>query len=165
MLWELQAEFDEDGPREELLHDKLEAQAPEYGPLLGAIRAYEAFVRGLQDDFDLLRAETGRPDARGFVVPRVATDREFEQSVSRLHERFETAHQALGGVSLASGTLPVLFTERFGVFAEPMDAATCALALCTHHETVQRKKSAEGKRPWFDRLGQDRVYIRHPYRG
>ena len=28
----------------------------------------------------------------------------------------------------------------------------------------QRSKSADGKRPWFDSLGQDRIYIRHQFR-
>lgn len=163
-LWELQTEFDDDGFQEELLHNELEARAPEYRPLLGAIRGYETFVRSLHDGFDLLRAEAARPDAQGFAVPQIAADPDFERSVSGLHERFEAAHHALGEVNLASGALPGLFTDRFGVFAEPMDAAACALALCTHHETVQRKKSADGKRPWFDRLGQDRIYIRHAYR-
>ena len=45
-----------------------------------------------------------------------------------------------------------------------MATGACALALCAHHETVQRAKSADGKRPWFDRIGQDRIYIRHAYR-
>ena len=153
-----------DGFQEELLHDQLEARAAEYGPLLRAIRGYEAFVRSLQDGFDVLRAEAAGLDAQGFAVPRIAADQDFERSVSGLHERFETAHHALGDVNLADGALPNLFTERFGAFAEPMNAAACALALCTHHETVQRKKSADGKRPWFDWLGQDRIYIRHAYR-
>ena len=163
-LWELQAKFEDDGFQEELLHDQLEARAPEYGPLLRAIHGYEAFVRSLQDGFDVLRAEAAGLDTQGFAVPRIAADQDFERSVSGLHERFETAHHALGDVNLADGALPSLFTERFGAFAEPMNAAACALALCTHHETVQRKKSADGKRPWFDRLGQDRIYIRHAYR-
>ena len=163
-LWELQAEFEDDGFREEVLHDQLEARAPEYGPLLRAIRGYEAFARSLQDGFDVLRAEAARPDAQGFVVPRIAADQDFERSVSGLHKRFEVAYQALGDMNLASGALSASFTERFGAFAEPMNAAASALALCTHHETVQRKKSADGKRPWFDRLGQDRIYIRHAYR-
>ena len=112
----------------------------------------------------MLRAEAAGLDAQGFAVPRIAADQDFERSVRGLHERFETAHHALGDVNLADGALPNLFTERFGAFAEPMNAAACALALCTHPETVQRKKSADGKRPWFDRLGQDRIYIRHAYR-
>ena len=61
-------------------------------------------------------------------------------------------------------SLQNLFGERFQMFAEPMDADACALTLCEHHVKVQRGKSAEGKRPWFDRLGQDRIYVRHAYR-
>ncbi|MGD9713287.1 MAG: hypothetical protein AB7V46_14635, partial [Thermomicrobiales bacterium] len=49
-------------------------------------------------------------------------------------------------------------------FAEPLDAAACALALCSHHEKVQRAKSADGKRPWFHRLGKNSIYVRHAYR-
>jgi hypothetical protein len=45
-----------------------------------------------------------------------------------------------------------------------MDARQCALALCVLHEAVQRGKSFEGKRSWFDRIGPDRIYIRHQYR-
>jgi hypothetical protein len=45
-----------------------------------------------------------------------------------------------------------------------MDAAACAVTLCSHHEAIQRAKSAEGKRPWFDRISRDRIYVRHAYR-
>lgn len=164
ILWGLQEKFEDDGFQEEMLHEQLEARAPEYGPLLRAIRRYEAFARSLQDGFDVLRSEAARPDAQGFAVPGIAADQDFERSARGLHERFETAHHALDDVSFADGALPNLFTERFGAFAEPMNAAPCALALCTHHETVQREKSSDGKRSWFDRLGQDRIYIRHAYR-
>ncbi len=46
-----------------------------------------------------------------------------------------------------------------------MNPAQCTLAICEHHETIQKYKSADGKRPWFDRLGPDRIYMRHRYRG
>ena len=77
-------------------------------------------------------------------------------------ERFAAAHRALGEAT----TPPVqnLFDERFGKLAEPMDAQTCARVLCEHHERIQRAKSVEGKRPWFDRIGSDRIYIRPAYR-
>jgi hypothetical protein len=164
MLWELQAGFDNDNFREELLHDRLEAKEPRYGTLLAAIRAYEAFCRSLQDAFDVLRAEAARPDAQGFVVPSIAGDTDFKQSIRGLSGRFAAAHRTLGEVSVSSVSLQNLFAERFKRFGEPMDAGACALALCDHHEDVQRRKSADGKRPWFDRLGNDRIYIRHAYR-
>jgi len=163
-IWKLQAEFADDGFREELLHNRLEKQEPDYGSLLRAIRAYETFARSLQDAFDVLKAEATGRDAQGFVIAGIARDPDFKRSVKGLHERFEAAHNALGEVTLTSVSLQNLFGQRFGAFAEPMEPAVCGLALCTHHEAVQRAKSADGKRPWFDRIGQDRVYIRHNYR-
>jgi len=164
MLWKLQAEFDDEEFQQEALHDLLEEREPGYGPLLGAIRAYEAFSRSLQDAFDVLKAEAASVDSQGFAVPSIAQDEGFQQSVQDLHGRFERAHHALGEVTIASVSLQNLFCERFGAFAEPLNAGSCALALCTHHEAVQRAKSADGKRPWFDRIGNNRIYIRHAYR-
>lgn len=163
-IWQLQAEFDDEKFLEESLHERLEKLEPEYGPLLEAIRAYEAFSRSLQDAFDVLKAKAAGLDAQGFVVPEIAGDDAFKRSVKSLYEQFEAAHNALAEVTIAHVSLPYLFWERFGAFAEPMDAGDCALALCSHHEAVQRAKSADGKRPWFDRIGRDRIYIRHAYR-
>ena len=146
-LWELLATHEEDEVPEERLHAALERQTPAYGALVQAIRAYEAFARGLQDAFDVLRAEAAAPDARGFVVPDVARNETFRASVTRLDERFAAAHRALGEIAATAFSLPNLFDERFGKLAEPMDAPTRALALCEHHEAVQRAKSAAGKRP------------------
>jgi len=164
MIWRLQSEFVGDEFSEELLHNRLEEREPTYGPILTAIRAYEAFSRRLQDAFDVLKAEAARLDAQGFAIPEIARDKDFNRSVQALNQRFEAAHNALGEIAVASISLQNLFDERFASFAEPMDAATCALSLCTHHETVQRAKSADGKRPWFDRIGVDRIYVRHAYR-
>lgn len=161
-IWQLQADFDGDEYREELLHDRLETREPGYRRLLGGIRAYEVFARSLQDGFDTLGAEAARLDAQGFAVPEIARDADFKRSVTNLHERFEKAHHALGEVTLTSVSLQNLFDERFGAFSEPMDAGACALALCAHHEAIQKAKG--DKRPWFDRIGHDRIYLRHAYR-
>ena len=163
-LWELQANSAEEEIQEERLHTDLEGRVPTYGALVQAIRNYEAFARSLQDAFNVLRAEAAAPDARGFVIPHVARNEAFQASVNRLDERFAAAHRALGEVTATAFSLPNLFDERFGRLAEPMDARDCALALCQHHEEIQRAKSAAGKRPWFDRIGGDRIYIRQAYR-
>jgi hypothetical protein len=163
-LWELQAEFDDEGFREEPLHNRLEKLAPQYRLLLQGIRAYEAFARSLQAAFDTLKAEAAGFDALGFFVPDIAKDKDFALSVRGLHKKFEAAHRALSEVPPGSFSFQNLFDERFGSFAEPMDNATCALALCLHHERIQASKSVAGKRPWFDRIGQDRIYVRHQYR-
>lgn len=163
-IWQLQAEFSNDGFQEEELHNRLELIAPDYSPLLAAIRAYEGFARSLQDAFDVLKAEAAGQDAQGFAVPQIARDADFRQSVESLHKQFETTYRALGEITSVSLSLQNLFAQRFKIFAEPMAAGDCAIALCHQHEAVQRAKSAEGKRPWFDRLGSDRIYIRHAYR-
>ena len=77
--------------QEERLHADLERRVPAYGALVQAIRNYEAFARGLQDAFDVLRAKAAAPDARGFVVPHVARNEAFRVSVDRLDERFAAA--------------------------------------------------------------------------
>ena len=163
-LWELQASYEGDEAGEERLHADLERRTTAYGALVQAIRTYEAFARSLQDAFDVLRAEAAAPNARGFVVPDVARNQAFRASVNRLDERFAAAHRALGEIAATAFSLPNLFDVRFGKLAEPLDAQTCALAICEHHEAIQRAKSAAGKRPWFDRIGGDRIYIRQAYR-
>ncbi len=163
-IWELQTGFDGDDYREETLHTRLDKEEPGYGVLLTAIRTYEGFARSLQDGFDILRAEAADGDSQGFAVPEIGQDSDFQASTKALHEQFDAAHDALANLAMANLTIQSLFTERFRVFAEPMPAAACALALCEHHERIQQAKSANGKRPWFDRLGEDRIYMRHAYR-
>lgn len=163
-LWNLQAGFDADTFCEEELHNRLERTEPGYGPLLAAIRAYEGFARSMQDAFDLLRSKAAGPDCYGFQTSTIANDADFQKSVRNLHERFDAAHRALSVIKLGSTPLQSIFHERFGAFAGRKDTAECARTLCSHHETIQRQKSADGKRPWFDRLGEDRIYIRGNYR-
>ena len=163
-IWQLQQEFGDKDYDEERLHNRLQQERSEYRPLLEAIRKYEAFARSLQDAFDALRAQAAAPDAQGFVVSQIARDKDFRRSVSGLDKRFEAAYGALGETRLVGTSPQYMFRERFAAFAEPLDPASCATALCEHHVEVQRRKSADGKRPWFDRLGPDRIYIRQDYR-
>jgi len=157
-VWQLLSES-KDELTEETLHDLLAQREPSNAPLLHAIRSYEAFARALQDAFDLLRAEATSLDARGFEITDIANDADFRLCVQNLYQRFATAHHALSEV-----TAQDLFYNRFGIFSEPLDPDACALLLCKHHEDIQRAKSATGKRPWFDRISERRIYIRHGYR-
>jgi hypothetical protein len=160
-IWRLQGEFTSENFAEEPLHKRLEEELPTYAALLHAVRAYELFCRGLHDGFDLIRSEAAVADARGFEIISIGQDDQFATSLQELDRRYEQARQRLGEVDLQ---LANLFDERFGVFAEPMTPTECAVALCEHHETIQKHKSADGKRPWFDRLSPDRIYMRHRYR-
>lgn len=160
-IWRLQDRFNGDNYREEMLHDELERAVPIYATLLEAIRSYERFCRGSQDAFDILLAEAQTVDGRGYVITAIARDEDFTASVHDLSARYGKARESLVNVDPAFQNL---FDERFAAFAEPMSAADVAVALCDHHEAVQKGKSAEGKRPWFDRLSRDRLYVRHRYR-
>ncbi|MBK6427799.1 MAG: hypothetical protein IPF82_16855 [Blastocatellia bacterium] len=163
-IWKLREEFPDDAYSEEAIHNRLEHVAPSYGPLIRGIRAYEAFARSLRDAFDVLKTAAAGPDARGFSVTEIASNEEFVVSVRGLSDRFDSARQLLSGIDTTGLLLRNLFDERFAVFEQPLEAGECALALCAHHESVQQRKSADGKRPWFDRIGPQRIYIRHAYR-
>lgn len=163
-IWQLQGEFDDDSYSEESLHNRLEELVPPYAALIGAIRSYERFSRRLQDAFDILRAEASRSRGQGFSIASIGRDSEFVRTAKGLHEQFAAAHRALGEVNVASMSLQNLFGERFAAFGEPLDSGDCGLALCLHHEAIQRAKSVEGKRPWLDRAGGDRIFIRPAYR-
>jgi hypothetical protein len=163
-IWRLQEEFSDEAYGDAPIQARLAVEEPLYGPLLEAIRAYERFARALQDAFDILLAQAAGLDARGYSIPEIARDAEYVDVVKGLHERFRAAHTALGEVALTSVSIQGLFDERFVAFAEPMEPGACAVALCGLHEAVQKAKSVEGKRPWFDRLGPERIYVRHAYR-
>jgi hypothetical protein len=163
-LWKLQVDFDDQQFNEEALHQRLAKVEPGYGPLIEAIRAYEAFARSLQDAFDILKSEAAAHEMHGFVVTDIAGDAEFKRVIRGLDTTFREAHRALGEVAITNLSLQNLFAERFAAFADPLDAGAAARCLCTHHEAVQRAKSADGKRPWFDRIGPDRIFVRQAYR-
>ncbi len=160
-LWRLQSEFTDENYAEELLHQRLEDEVPGFGTLLQAIRAYERFCRSLHDAFDLLRAEAGTADAMGFEIVSIARDSDFAASLDGLDLHYADAFRRLGEVD---HQLTSHFDVRFGTFAEPTSPDRRALMLCEHHECIQKDKSSTGKRPWFDRLGPDRIYMRHRYR-
>lgn len=160
-IWRLQEEFADDAYFEESTHIRLKRELPAYAALLDAIRVYERFCRSLQDAFDIMRAEAAIADAHGLDVHQVANIHDFRASLIDLERKYEEACHHLGGVDLQ---IRNLFDERFSRFAEPMDVAQCAMAICEHHEVIQRAKSNSGKRAWFDRLGPSRIYMRHSYR-
>ncbi len=163
-IWQLQDDFVDDTYREEDLHQRLEERVPALTPMITAVQRYEDLARSLQDAFDVLKANAGAEDAQGFSVPDVARNNDFRTSVDGLESRFEAAHRALGEVSHSGTALQSLFVQRFAAFSKPMTAEEWARVLCDHHESVQRMKSAEGKRAWFDRIGPDRIFVRQAYR-
>lgn len=163
-MWGLQSKFTNDDYCEEELHAAIAVVAPEYGSLLKAIRTYESFVRRLQDAFDLLRAEASKQDLIGYPIAAISEDADFKNTISNLDKQFASTYQELGNVTGPNLSLQNLFLARFNRFAEKMSPEQCATELCEHHESIQKAKSQSGKRAWFDRIAEDRIYIRHSYR-
>jgi hypothetical protein len=164
IMWQFQPKFGNDDYREEELHAAVYAAAPQFRPLLRAIKAYESFARRLQDAFDLLRAEASKQDCVGYAITEIAKTSDFVLSISNLHDFFVSAADELGNVNGLGPSLQSQFTERFRRFAEKLSAEACAIELCEHHASIQKGKSTLGKRTWFDWLDVERIYLRHPYR-
>jgi hypothetical protein len=161
-IWKLVAEYADDSVEidEKDLHKKLLLVEPRYDGLIRAIDAYEGFCRILTDGFKILRAEATGRDAQGLILTSLANDAEFSQLSRRVHSTSQAAAKALDDLGLDFG---FRFEERFKRFSESMTPGDFASALCEHHEEIQKGKSREGKRPWFDRLGEDRIYLRRNY--
>jgi len=162
-LWALLPDIDEEESNEAVLA-KLGERAPRWAPLLGAIEAYEGFARRLQDGFDALRTEAQQAGGTGFPIRLVEQSSPFKNAVSGLAEAFRKTSQKLATGGPEASACQVLFEERFGKFATLQSAEGFARLVLEHHDAVQRSKSAEGKRSWFDRSGVDVVHLRLPYR-
>jgi hypothetical protein len=164
VIWKLQSQFRDDDYCEEALHSAISASATDLRPLIKAIGSYESFARSLQDAFDLVRAEASKQDCVGYPIAAIAKDSDFKLAVSKLEEHFNSTLQEFGNLDGVGSSLQVQFADRFKVFASKQSAESYASALCEHHAIIQRAKSEQGKRTWFDRLDADRIHIRHAYR-
>lgn len=163
-IWDLPSANSKEGLIEAQLHQELIRKEPRFAPLIGAIGAYEKFSRAVSDAFDILRAVAGGQDARGYELALLAKDGDFVKCVRGLDKLYASGYTAIGELPTASVALQGMFNDRFGAFGEPMDAAQCAMGLCAHHEMIQTRKSAVGKRPWFERLSPERIFMRSAYR-
>ena len=160
-IWKLLSQLHGQDYDERVFHGQLHREAPEYGVVLDAIAAYESFCRNLTDAFDIIRAEGSRKDVEGFDVPSLKKDSEFHALADRSLGLYESALQQLSEVDSLT---EAKFIDRFERFAEPLPVEQFALLLCEHHEAIQKEKSRDGKRPWFDRIGPERIYMRQNYR-
>jgi hypothetical protein len=164
LIWKVLSGQSGENFEEEKVHKELARKEKALSPLLCAIRQYEIFARSLQDAFDVLRALASARDAEGFTVTDAAADKDFATSMVNLETKARAASIGFNDLGAAGAAIGKLFDDRFGRFLEIASPGDCALALCAHHEVVQKAKSVEGKRPWFDRMGKNRIYIRHAYR-
>lgn len=162
-LWALQTQFASDSSTEESLHHALEARNKAHKPLICAIRAYERFARALQDGFDVLRSNASAIDSNRYRIDRIARDAGFIECTRQLRMQFMTVCGALEGAQVSSTAWLTQFKGRFGTFAESLAPVDRAIAICELHKRVQRDKSTEGKRVWFDFDGVH-LHVRQSYR-
>ena len=160
-IWSLQEDLDDESYGEERVVEELKVRTPGLLPLLDAISLYEAFCRKLSDGFNLIRRQSVRADIRGLNVKDLGNEIDFENAIANLSSAFESAYSSLQAID--SG-LASQFDERFKNFSDPMLPSDISITLCEHHEAIQKGKSESGKRAWFDRLGDDRIYLRQQYR-
>ena len=160
-IWCLQEGLDDESYCEERVAEELKTRSPGILPLLESISLYEAFCRKLSDGFNLIRRHAVYADMCGLKVTDLGDESDFENAIGNLSAAFEAAYSSLQEID--SG-LASQFDERFKDFSDPMLAGEISIALCEHHEAIQKGKSDSGKRPWFDRLGDDRIYLRQQYR-
>lgn len=144
---------------EKTILQRLREDVPATGLLVDAITAYEDFSRGLHDAFDVIRFEVAGHEH--IDIRELANNVDFAEAVADLDVRCAAARQRLAEFDSAMGSL---FDQRFGAFFEPRTTADTVEEICRHHEVTQKGKSAAGKRPWFDRLGPNRIFLRHRYR-
>ena len=160
-IWELCDGIEEDNINEKEIHKNLKKKAPQYTAQLNAIRSYENFCRLLTDAFYSIRFMASRSDATGFRIFENTYDALFKSLCSKVPDAF---HNTVDCLARVYPDMEERFKDRFSVFAEPMSAAHFAKELCSHHEKIQQDKSREGKRPWFDRMGPEVIYMRANYR-
>lgn len=160
-IWEILSTL---GPHARTLDDRdlvrrLAEHSPRFAPLCHAILAYETFSRHLQDAFDIVRYEAGRPKGLGFPIPSLHRHPTLAVLTSKIPAAFRAASDALEPFD----ELALSFRERFETLATFPDEVEFVRNLLRHHQTVQQQKSAEGKRPWFHRLDEDTILLRYDY--
>jgi len=97
----------------------------------------------------------------GLDLPSLGKNDEFARTAKQVQSSFQNAAEYLNELS---PYMDVAFDDRFQRLAETVSPEELAAVLCQHHEAIQQGKSREGKRPWFDRLGVYRIYLRRNYR-
>lgn len=156
-------EPDADELSERDIHDRLAQREARWAGLVRAIQAYESFARTLQDAFDAIRHSAGARYEQGLTLDELGVSPEFQGQTRSLAVDYRRAEEALAKLAGALGSVSTTFHERFELFATVSTAQLPELLL-THHEKIQAAKPPEGKRSWFDRIDNARVFLRHPYR-
>lgn len=163
-IWELyeSGTVENDASEQEVLA-ALKTLAPHLTPRIDAIVAYERFARALTNAYDAIRICASRTNT-GVSLAEAATGSEFKPAAETVKTRLADAVAALEASGGVGARCRDIVNDRFSSFREADSPTQLADQLILHHEGIQKTKSAEGKRPWFDRLGGGKVHIRLRYR-
>ena len=140
-------------------HEQLyQAASSDLRSLLAAIDAYERFSRLVTDAFyDCLAygADANRP----ISISELADVESVKTASINISEVIDTALHRLEPYNEAAE-----FRDLFSSLSEPTDAHSWARALLDHHAATQRRKPPDGKAPWIESHGTDRIIVRPQYR-
>ena len=132
----------------------------ELRPWLKAVLAYEAYARLLENAFEavLYKASVRQP----ISVSGLAGERSIKKAAKSISRHYQVAIDALARLEE-----PGLKEELSARFQE-VSMSTASIeewvsGLLVHHERIQKDKPPEGKAPWFDRFGNDRILTRPRY--
>lgn len=120
--------------------------------LLQAIFYYEEFARLLQDAFDsCLYVMSGRSSTK---ISDLKNNTEIIKASKKVSDSYKKAIDAISDYGLS-----FQFEERFSTFEKTVSVLDWIKLLFEHHETTQKNKPPNGKRPWFERTNDDRFLI------
>jgi hypothetical protein len=126
---------------------------------LDAIEAYEGFCRPLQEAWDQLRrlATVSRPAV--LRASDAASGSRLTALAQMIPPAIDRARQALAESPIAGE-----FDTLAQAFAEVRTGTELFEVIWSHHLEIQGGKPPEGKRPWFEAMGDGGLVIRPPYR-
>jgi len=126
---------------------------------LDAIEAYESFCRPLHEGFDRLQFLSSTRIPGVINVDDFAKDQRASEIGSEMQRAITNARSGLDGTPIQSG-----FESLVQKFEAVRSGGDLFLALCDHHNAVQKGKPPEGKRAWFETTANGGVVVRPPYR-
>jgi hypothetical protein len=125
------------------------------------IQSYESFCEVLETAFDWLRFLSAQAGARSIGTAEFEAVMEVRKSTEKLQPALERAAERLAD---AAPDVQRSFDEIVRTFGECESPADLYYAILNRHSEVQKAKPPEGKREWFERGGDGKVFVRIPYR-
>lgn len=126
--------------------------------LLKTIMELEMFSRLLYDAFDECR-KLSTQYSGGITFNELSKSKLILESAERVSVVWGRVYNLLEKFNLG-----IEFQDKFSLLYENDTPEKWVKNLILHHNTIQRNKPPNGKNPWFEVTGNDKVYIRPKYR-